>query len=107
MTELDETSGHLVAKNPIKHGNEDGSVTAFEPGDEITGLDDDTVEALLASDSIGEPDEETSAALDENDRLKRQVADLTAQLQDALSKKTPQQQTGGQSSGAGGNLPQL
>jgi hypothetical protein len=108
--EADVSATNYVAKNKIVHGNgvdADGEVNqlVFEPGDPIIGLDDDTVEQLLASDSIGEPDEATGKALDENAALKKQVADLTAQLQAALSTKTPQQQQGGMTQGAGGNLP--
>lgn len=102
-----------VAKNEIKHGagtavDDDGKayqdIRVFKVGDKIEGLDAETLAELLASDSIGVPDKVTGEALDENARLQQQVADLTAQLQVLLSNRTPQEQTGGQSTGAGGNL---
>lgn len=68
-----------VALTIIKHGNEDGSVEVFEPGDEVN-LPEDVLDELRASGAYGEPTDATGYEA-EIERLKAQLEEATARLE--------------------------
>jgi hypothetical protein len=45
-------ANEFVAVTEVRHGDEDGKVTTFAPGDTVTGLDDDTLHGLWAAGSL-------------------------------------------------------
>jgi len=82
-----------VALTNIKHGNEDGSVTWIDEGDEVkkSDLPDGVFDELKDAGVIGAPPAPTEADAslqEENDALQKKVADLEAQLAEA-KKATP------------------
>ena len=73
----------FVAITEIRHGEEDGSLTVYKPGESVADADQELLDQWYASGSIGPGVENVDAVQDENERLKLLVADLTAQLEAA------------------------
>jgi len=73
----------FVAVTQIRHGEEDGTVTVVEPGENVSNWDQKLLDEWWASGSIAPGVENTEAVMDENERLKLRVAELTAQLESA------------------------
>lgn len=73
-----------VALTEIRHGEEDGQITVYAPGEDVSGLDEDTLKQLEEAGVVGDPTpvpkEEADALVAENDELKEQVEALKAQL---------------------------
>lgn len=80
-----------VALTEIRHGEADGKVTVYAPGEDVSGLDEDTLKELEEAGVVGDPTpvpkEEADALTEENDELKAKVAELEAELAKAKQQK--------------------
>jgi translation elongation factor EF-Tu-like GTPase len=79
-----------VALTNIVHGLEDGTRVVVKAGEEIADqLEQDVVDVLKKTGAIGEPvvAAVNTAATEEKAALEAEVADLKAQLEEALAKQ--------------------
>ncbi len=77
------------ALTTIRHGEEDGAVTVFEPGDKVTGFDKDALEEMRLNGSVGDPPPDVTKYADENEALKAEVEELKSELSAAKSPVKP------------------
>jgi hypothetical protein len=95
-----------VALTNIKHGNDDGTFVEFDEGDDVKASDfpKGVFDELKEAGAIGTPpvpregDAAASELVEENDDLKKRVADLEKQLSEAKS-------SGGSTGGTGTKPP--
>jgi|SRR5215471_2139337 len=66
-----------TAVTNIQHGNEDGTVTFIEAGEDVSGLDQEVMDSLVAAGAV--TDEDTSAD-------QQRLADLEVEVEELRSK---------------------